>query len=436
MALSITRSIPLHRFERTQFALMSRSDRSVLLSAQNAKKKSRATKKTEERRRSDFIEQSDGKVEMFERAQLATKKNSTVNRDNDDGKSSSSSSSDNKKNNGGSFEEKLNRVREEGALRRKSMPNYVMDDDVKKNGTVVGMSPVSPMQATFGGDNNERGNNNGDDDSEESLFKSPIVRIGSLLAAIALAIVFLPTDLTFNAIGSKQVQEKYRKEALSDIEKQAKALKEVLANTPDDPVLIKQQVKNFLALDDYLSALPLMEKLVSIEDTEENVMAIAEVWNADGQPDRALVALKSYADKHLADKTGPPSATFLKALTDSLAKNNRQGIALAYIDAFVSKNAKDIDEVDRELLKARVYSSWKGKGKEAEQAFADVVLKHPEDFRGYLAKGVFAREIGRPDEAKELFNQALALAPEGDTKFVVKDVISRAKAQKSGSVKL
>ena len=83
-----------------------------------------------------------------------------------------------------------------------------------------------------------------------------------------------------------------------------------------------------------------------------------------------------------------------------------------------------------------MYSSWKGKGKEAEQAFADVVLKHPEDFRGYLAKGVFAREIGRPDEAKELFNQALALAPEGDTKFVVKDVISRAKAQKSGSVKL
>jgi tetratricopeptide (TPR) repeat protein len=268
------------------------------------------------------------------------------------------------------------------------------------------------------------------------VFKSPIVRIGSLLAAIALAIVFIPTDLTFNAIGSKQVQEKYRKEALEDIEKQKDELTKVLESTPNDPELLKQQAKNFLALDDYPSALPLMEKLVSLEDTEANSMAIAEVWNLDGQPERALSVLKDYADKHLSDSSGPPSASFLKALTDSLSKNNRQGVALAYVDAFVKKNPGDIDDVDAELLKARVYSGWKGKGKEAEKAFSDVVEKHPEDFRGYLARGVFMREIGRPDEATSMFKQAEALAPAGDTKAVVKDVISRANKEKSGSVQL
>ena len=76
----------------------------------------------------------------------------------------------------------------------------------------------------------------------------------------------------------------------------------------------------------------------------------------DGQPDRGLTVLKTYADAHLNDPTGSPSASFLKALDDLLSKNNRQGVALAYVDAFVEKNPADIDRVDADLLKARVYS--------------------------------------------------------------------------------
>ena len=386
-------------------------------------------KKTQKKKvaktRTDFIEQEDSKMAMFERAQAATRRNS-----NDASSSSSSSSVDGDLGSGeSSFEAKLKRVQEEGKMKAK-MTGGVQQT---KDSTPSGITPISPLAPTFGGERTVS-NNNGEED--EDVFKSPIVRIGSLLAAIALAIVFIPTDLTFNAIGSKQVQEKYRKEALEDIEKQKEELNKVLESTPNDPELLKQQAKNFLALDDYPSALPLMEKLVSLEDTEANSMAIAEVWNLDGQPARALTVLKEYADKHINDASGPPSASFLKALTDSLSKNNRQGVALAYVDAFVKKNPTDIDDVDAELLKARVYSGWKGKGKEAEKAFSDVVENHPEDFRGYLAKGVFMREIGRPDEASSMFKQAEALAPAGDTKAVVKDVISRANKQKSGSVQL
>jgi hypothetical protein len=386
-------------------------------------------KKTQKKKvaktQTDFIEREDSKMAMFERAQAATRRNS-----ND--ASSSSSVDDGDLGGSGessSFEAKLKRVQEEGKMKAK-MTGGVQQT---KDSTPSGITPISPLAPTFGGERTVS-NNNGEED--EDVFKSPIVRIGSLLAAIALAIVFVPTDLTFNAIGSKQVQEKYRKEALEDIEKQKEELNKVLESTPNDPELLKQQAKNFLALDDYPSALPLMEKLVSLEDTEANSMAIAEVWNLDGQPARALTVLKEYADKHINDASGPPSASFLKALTDSLSKNNRQGVALAYVDAFVKKNPTDIDDVDAELLKARVYSGWKGKGKEAEKAFSDVVENHPEDFRGYLAKGVFMREIGRPDEASSMFKQAEALAPAGDTKAVVKDVISRANKQKSGSVQL
>ena len=394
------------------------------------RKKTKASKKKSEKRlKTEFIEREDAKMATFERAEAAARRLSSTTTE--DGASSSSSSSSSSILEEKSFEAKLKRVREEGETRAKmtggtgGSSTSTSSSPAAFGGTPT-MTPISPLAPTFGGDESF---STKDDDEEESAFKSPLVRVGALLAAMALVVVFVPTDLTFNAIGSKRVQEKYRKEALEDIEKQKNELTKVLENTPDDPELLKRQAQNFLALDDYPSALPLMEKLIDLEDTEANSMAIAEVWDLDGQPDRGLTVLKTYADAHLNDPTGPPSASFLKALTDSLSKNNRQGVALAYVDAFVEKNPSDIDRVDADLLKARVYSGWKGKGKEAEKAFADVVETHPDDFRGYLAKGVFAREIGRPDEATAMFKQAEALAPDdGTTKSVVKDVIARANA--------
>ena len=393
-------------------------------------RRKKASKKASEKRlKTEFIEREDAKMATFERAEAAARRLSSTT---EDGATSSSSSSSSIEEEERSFEAKLKRVREEGETRAKMTGGTTTTASSTSPAAFGGtptMTPISPLAPTFGGD--ESSFSTKDDDEEESAFKSPLVRVGALLAAMALVVVFVPTDLTFNAIGSKRVQEKYRKEALEDIEKQKNELTKVLENTPDDPELLKRQAQNFLALDDYPSALPLMEKLIDLEDTEANSMAIAEVWDLDGQPDRGLTVLKTYADAHLNDPTGPPSASFLKALTDSLSKNNRQGVALAYVDAFVEKNPPDIDRVDADLLKARVYSGWKGKGKEAEKAFADVVERHPDDFRGYLAKGVFAREIGRPDEATAMFKQAEALvAPDDDdTKSVVKDVIARANAQ-------
>ena len=396
------------------------------------RKKTKASKKKSEKRKTEFIEREDAKMATFERAEAAARRLSSTTTE--DGASSSSSSSSSSILEEKSFEAKLKRVREEGETRAKMTGGTGGSSTSTSSPAAFGgtptMTPISPLAPTFGGDESF---STKDDDEEESAFKSPLVRVGALLAAMALVVVFVPTDLTFNAIGSKRVQEKYRKEALEDIEKQKNELTKVLENTPDDPELLKRQAQNFLALDDYPSALPLMEKLIDLEDTEANSMAIAEVWDLDGQPDRGLTVLKTYADAHLNDPTGPPSASFLKALTDSLSKNNRQGVALAYVDAFVEKNPADIDRVDADLLKARVYSGWKGKGKEAEKAFADVVETHPDDFRGYLAKGVFARDIGRPDEATAMFKQAEALAPDdGTTKSVVKDVIARANALKQG----
>ena len=57
-----------------------------------------------------------------------------------------------------------------------------------------------------------------------------------------------------------------------------------------------------------------------------------------------------------------------------------------------------------------------------------VIAEHPEDFRGYLAKGVFFREVGKPSEADNLFRQAKSLAPK-EMADVVNVVVQQAKQQ-------
>ena len=64
----------------------------------------------------------------------------------------------------------------------------------------------------------------------------------------------------------------------------------------------------------------------------------------------------------------------------------------------------------------------------AEAAYQDVIETHGDDSRGYLAKGVFYREIGKPDAAEGMFRQAKALVP-GEMRDVVNAVIAQAKAQ-------
>ena len=80
------------------------------------------------------------------------------------------------------------------------------------------MTPISLLAPTFGGD--ESSFSTKDDDEEESAQIPARTRRALCWPLRALVVVFVPTDLTFNAIGSKRVQEKYRKEALEDIEKQ------------------------------------------------------------------------------------------------------------------------------------------------------------------------------------------------------------------------
>ncbi|XP_057969109.1 uncharacterized protein LOC131158334 isoform X4 [Malania oleifera] len=71
--------------------------------------------------------------------------------------------------------------------------------------------------------------------------------------------------------------------------------------------------------------------------------------------------------------------------------------------------AKKPDEVD--LLLGKAYSDW-GHISDAVTVYDNLIATHPDDFRGFLAKGIILKENGKIGDAERVFIQARFLAPE------------------------
>jgi Flp pilus assembly protein TadD len=67
----------------------------------------------------------------------------------------------------------------------------------------------------------------------------------------------------------------------------------------------------------------------------------------------------------------------------------------------------------------KTYAAWRGHDQDALSTYDALIKAVPEDFRGYLAKGVFLKERGRKGDAERMFLQAKFYAPDNMQAFVV-----------------
>lgn len=336
-----------------------------------------------------------------------------------------------------SFEEKLNAVREEGAAVRQARASAAptLMDEVVAGGKGRGLpsmpgtksiydSPSSSssrqQQAPFSSGGITVGQLGGRTDEDEGL--NSFVRIGAGICALGLLVVFLPSD----DFASSPVapQRELTPEVLEQVRKQADEYEKALTASPQDIEKLKGAAESYVVLEDYAAAAPLLQRLLDVEPSVENAGNLADVWAAAGKPFKAAEVYRGAIE---SDWSGArPSPTLLKGLVDALDKDGRYGLSLEYVKSFTEKGYSD--DVDSRLLEARVYSSWKGHGKDAEETYQRVIDAHGDDFRGYLAKGVFMREIGKPDQADVLFRQAKTLVPK-EMSEVVATVIQQAKSK-------
>lgn len=69
-------------------------------------------------------------------------------------------------------------------------------------------------------------------------------------------------------------------------------------------------------------------------------------------------------------------------------------------------------------LAGKAYAAWRGHDTDALSAYDTLIRAFPEDFRGYLAKGMFLRDRGRQGDAERMFMQAKFYAPDSMRAFV------------------
>lgn len=386
-------------------------------SAQGRKKmsKGKIAKKNQE-----FIEQDtekDAQIEAMRKAAAASR--ASV----DEGEQASSMPPG--KLDGMSFEDKLKAVKEEGAAKRQQMaeaeaPRKLMDEMLTGKAPVMRSSiyddaPVKPGGITFA----QAGGKTPDD--ELNVF----VKIGAGLLSLGLLVVFIPSDFVFSTNVSSAPQGELSPEIVEQVKKQASIYEEALASTPEDVDKLRGAAESYVVLEDYTAAIPLLKRLLEIQPSVENVGNLADVYAANGSLAKAAEVYRDAVNAEWSGASLKPPA-LVKGLVDALDKDGRYGLSLEYVKKFREKG--QVDDVDGALLEARVYSGWKGHSKEAEKAYQDVIDTHGDDFRGYLAKGVFYREIGKPDAAEGMFRQAKALVP-GEMREVANAVIAQAKAQ-------
>lgn len=57
-------------------------------------------------------------------------------------------------------------------------------------------------------------------------------------------------------------------------------------------------------------------------------------------------------------------------------------------------------------IHAQIYNNWRGHDSDALAVYDNITRMYPEDYRGYLAKGMFMKEKGRKADADRMFLQA------------------------------
>lgn len=185
-------------------------------------------------------------------------------------------------------------------------------------------------------------------------------------------------------------------------------------------------------LFEFEKAEPLLARLTAAKPED------AEAWRLLGEV-RLLAkdepgAVAAYL---AASKLRPDDLKIATGLADAYIANGQQGKAADYVIGLrkagvPTKGGEEVaatatgegdassapppyrrlDDVSARLLLGKAYAAWRGHDGDAFATYDDLIEAYPEDFRGYLAKGVLLKQRGRQADSERLLLQARFYAPD------------------------
>lgn len=298
------------------------------------------------------------------------------------------------------FEERLKAVRRSAIEQKKA-------DELKDFGAIDYDAPVEPEEKTIGVG----------------------TKIGIGVAVVVFGLVFALGDFlpsvsdrsSEEAVASKKELPKEEKAVLQSRLKQFEA---TLSSSPKDPTALEGAAVTLTELGEYPKAASRLEELIREKPNDPDVYRLLG---------EVKYELKDYEGSVAAYRRSlevSKDATFevLRGLTNALLAAKRQDEAVQVLlssrellnlqrsdDSATRKTsgtaAPDIDPIQIDLLLGKAYSDW-GHISDAVSVYDRLISSHPDDFRGYLAKGIILKENGNAGDAERMFIQARFFAPE------------------------
>ncbi|KAK1416970.1 hypothetical protein QVD17_26090 [Tagetes erecta] len=257
-------------------------------------------------------------------------------------------------------------------------------------------------------------------------------KIGVGVAVAVFGLVFALGDFIPSGSVSPNKDVVIEKNTLSPEEKETlktrlQQYEATLSSSPDDIVAREGAAVTLTELGDYTRAAPMLEDLTKMKPDDPEVFRLLGEVKFEMKDYEGSVAayrssikildkmdfqvLRGLTNALLAAKKPDEAVQILLATRDNLEREkSRQenvGGDNSQIDA-----QSDLDPIQVELLLGKAYSDW-GHVSDAVSVYDQLISNHPNDFRGYLAKGIILKANGKIGDAERMFIQARFFAPEG-----------------------
>ncbi|KAI3775188.1 hypothetical protein L1987_49757 [Smallanthus sonchifolius] len=233
-------------------------------------------------------------------------------------------------------------------------------------------------------------------------------KIGVGVAVVVFGLVFALGDFSPSGSVNPNKDATKEKNTLSPEEKETlqarlKQYEATLSISPDD--LVAREMK---PSDPEVFRL-LGEVKLEMKDYEGSAAAYRSSAKISNKMD--FQVLRGLTNALLADKKPDEAVQILLATRDSLEREKSNQENTGGDNSQIDEQSQ-LDPIQVELLLGKAYSDW-GHVSDAVSVYDQLISNHPNDFRGYLAKGIILKANGKIGDAERMFIQARFFAPEG-----------------------
>ncbi|XP_059639097.1 uncharacterized protein LOC132281406 isoform X2 [Cornus florida] len=256
-------------------------------------------------------------------------------------------------------------------------------------------------------------------------------KIGVGVAVVVFGLVFalgdfLPSGSVSPTEDAPVVNNKPSGEEKAKLQTRLQQYEAMLKISPEDPTALEGAAVTLTELGEYSKAASLLEDLTKKRPDLDALRLLGEVkyqlkdyeGSAAAYRNSAMVSknidfevLRGLTNALLAAKKPDEAVQFLLASRERLNIEKSDDLNSKADSSTVEAALQKVDPIQVELLLGKAYSDW-GHVSDAVSVYDRLISSHPNDFRGYLAKGIILKENGKVGDAERMFIQARFFAPE------------------------